>query len=98
MPVLADKNTPLIIAPLIIKIILFRTDKRLIPRINPFGGQVTVIHLLRTHAHIRIVTVHELHTPVRPVNSLHHNPCSIIKIEAERIYPIAIKCPCSREI
>ena len=98
MPVLADKNTPLIIAPLIIKIILFRTDKRLIPRINPFGGQVSVIHLLRTHAHIRIVTVHELHTPVRPVNSLHHNPCSIIKIEAERIYPIAIKCPFSRQI
>ena len=97
MPVLADKNTPLITAPQIIKIILFRTDKRLIPRINPFVGQVTVIHKLRTTAP-RIVTVHELHTPVRPVNSLHHNPCSLRKIEAERIYPIAIKCPCSREI
>ena len=114
MPVLADKNTPIIIAPLIIKIILIRTDKRTIPRINPFGGQVTVIHLLRTQVHILIVTVHELHHPVpriimqftirpfnlriRPDNRLHHNPCGIIKIEAERIYPIAIKCPCLRQI
>ena len=89
-------------APSIIKIIIILNlrvrGKRTIPRINPFGGQVTVIHLLRTHAHIRIVTVHELHTPVLPVNSLHHNPCSLRKIEAERIYPIAIKCPCSRQI